>query len=118
MSKKILSVLILSGVLAIFVMPLMASATSLTAPPATGGIADVATVIGKVFTPLWQLAAGLAVIMFIVAGILFLTSMGDPGKLATARAAVIWGVVGLIVAIIAFSIVNIVGGWFGGAAAK
>jgi NAD/NADP transhydrogenase beta subunit len=54
--------------------------------------------------------------MFIVAGILFLTSMGDPGKLATARAAVIWAVVGVVVAIIAFSIINIVGGWFGGPA--
>ena len=60
------------------------------------------------------LAAGalfgcIAVIMFVAAGILFLTAQGAPEKLKEARAAVLWGVVGVVVGIIAFTIIRIVG---------
>lgn len=57
---------------------------------------------------IWPLCFGLAIIMFIVAGIMFITSNGDPGKVASARNAVIWGVVGVIVAVAAFSIPYII----------
>lgn len=57
---------------------------------------------------MWMLFFVLAVIMFIVAGIIFLTAQGDPGKVAQARQFVLWGVVGIVVAILAFSIVTIV----------
>ncbi len=110
MSKKYLSALILLGVLTISVAPFVASADMWTVPTA-GKVTDIKTIMTAIFTPLWQLFAGIAVIMFVVAGVLFLTSMGDPGKLATARNAVIWGVVGIVVAVIAFSIVTIVSGW-------
>ena len=58
-------------------------------------------------------AAGLifgaiAVICFVIAGVLFLTSRGDAEKLKAARSSVIWGFAGVIVGIIAFSIIGIV----------
>lgn len=56
----------------------------------------------------WPIFAGLAIIMFIYAGIMFLTSSGDPGKLTTARNAVIWGVVGIIVALLSYGIIGFV----------
>jgi len=51
---------------------------------------------------------GVAVIMFVVAGVLFLSAQGEPEKLKQARAAVIWGVAGVIVGILAFSIIAVV----------
>lgn len=58
-----------------------------------------------VFDLVWILAGGIAIIMFAVAGIKFLTSQGNPGKLEEARQAVIWAVVGTVVVILAFSAV-------------
>jgi len=113
MIKKYLSGLTLFLVFAILVAPLTIFATggTLITVPTNVNIC-VSCILANVFTPLWQLAAGLAVIMMIVAGILFITSNGEPGKITTAKQAVIWGIVGLLVAIIAFSIVTIVGKWF------
>ncbi len=51
----------------------------------------------------WPVFVGLVFTMFIWAGVLFLTAQGDPGKLETARKAVIWAVVGVVVGIFAFS---------------
>jgi hypothetical protein len=60
-----------------------------------------------------EMAAGLifgavAVISFVIAGILFLTANGEPEKIKTARSAVIWGIAGVVVGILAFSIIAIV----------
>ncbi len=49
-----------------------------------------------------------AVVMMIMGGISFITSQGDSAKVAKARNTILYGVVGLIVAILAFAIVNFV----------
>lgn len=49
-----------------------------------------------------------AVIMIIVGGIFYVKSMGDPGKTKRARDTIIYGVVGLIVALLAYAIVALV----------
>lgn len=90
------------------IVPISVSALSPSTPPG-GGITGLDVILANVAKLVWQLFAGIAIIMFVVAGILFLTSAGDPGKVATARQAVIWGVIGIIVAILAFSILQIVG---------
>ena len=41
-------------------------------------------------------------------GISFATSQGDSGKVAKARNTILYGVVGLVVALLAFAIVNFV----------
>ncbi len=51
----------------------------------------------------WPIFLGVVVIMFIYAGFLFLTAQGEPGKVSEAKKALIWAVVGIIVAIFAFS---------------
>lgn len=61
-------------------------------------------VINRVLSFIWPLFIGFAVIMFIVAGLLFLSAQGDPGKVRDARNAVVWGVVGVVVGIISFSL--------------
>lgn len=69
---------------------------------------NVVGIMSGIITIFWQFFAGMSVVMFIVAGILFLLSSGDPGKVKTAKDAFLWGVVGIVVAIIAFSILSIV----------
>jgi len=76
-----------------------------------GGQGWVKAIMGRLIGPFAQLAGGLAVIMFIFAGILFITSNGEPGKINIAKQAVIWGVVGIVVATVAFSIDGIVKSW-------
>ena len=55
------------------------------------------------------LFAGTVAVFFVIfGGIKLLTSSGDPGKVDSARKTIIWAVVGLIVVISSFMIVNIV----------
>ena len=49
-----------------------------------------------------------AVIFIIVGGVQYVTSAGDSGKAAKARNTILYSVIGLIVAILAFAIVNFV----------
>lgn len=58
-----------------------------------------------------------AVVVIILGGFTFMTSQGDAGKVMKGRNTILWGVVGLVVALLAFAIVNFVlNGAFGGAA--
>ncbi len=50
----------------------------------------------------------IAVVVIIVGGISFITSQGDPGKVMKARNTILYGVVGIVVALSAFLIVNFV----------
>lgn len=49
-----------------------------------------------------------AVAVIIIGGIFFVTSQGDASKVTRARNTILYGVVGLIVALLAFAIVNFV----------
>ncbi|MCX6718726.1 MAG: hypothetical protein NTY81_03990 [Candidatus Staskawiczbacteria bacterium] len=69
---------------------------------------SIQTLSVAVANVVWVVFTGIAVICFIIAGIMFLTAGGAPEKLGTARASLIWGIAGIIVAILAFSIINIV----------
>jgi hypothetical protein len=57
---------------------------------------------------LWPAVVGLTVVMIVYAGIMFITASGDPERLTKAKAAVIWAVVGLVVAILAYSVPAII----------
>lgn len=59
-----------------------------------------------------------AVAVIVVGGILFVVSTGESAKVARAKNTILYGVVGLVVALLAFAIVNFVlGSVFGGGAA-
>lgn len=74
----------------------------------SGNIGSIEALIDVIEKYLWIVFGLIAVIAFVVAGILFLTAGGDPEKVKQARTAFIWGVVGVIVGILAFSIVQII----------
>lgn len=66
---------------------------------------DVLTIIINVIV---GVVGFVAVAMIVMGGISFATSQGDTAKVAKARNTILYGVVGLIVALLAFAIVNFV----------
>ena len=58
---------------------------------------------------MWIAFCAIVVICFVVAAILFLTSMGNAEKVSQARSAFIWGIAGVVVGILAYSITTIIG---------
>lgn len=66
----------------------------------------------------WPIFVGASVVMLIWAGILFLTAQGEPEKIQKAQKAVMWAVIGIVVAILAFSAVNIIRTVIGGPPAQ
>lgn len=72
--------------------------TDSTAPSVVEGLINgIISVVGIV-----------AVIVIVVGGQRFIVSQGDPSKITAARGMIIYGVVGLIVALLAFAVVNFV----------
>lgn len=75
------------------------------------GISDNSDLMG-ILTTIINVIVGVvgfvAVVMIVVGGISFVTSQGDSGKVAKARNTILYGVVGLVVALLAFAIVNFV----------
>lgn len=76
-------------------------------PKLEDGIKDIVNIL------LFILGA-IAVIMIIIGGIRYTTSNGDAGSIKSAKDTILYAVVGLVVAILAYAIVNFVIGAFGG----
>lgn len=74
-------------------------------PPATNPVTGDGGVIEDVANILALAAAVIAVIVVIIAGITMMTSNGDAGKITNSRNAIIYTVVGLLVIVIARTIV-------------
>lgn len=68
----------------------------------------VFTVIRSVISVLLVVAGIIAVIMIIVGGIQFSTSAGDPAHTKKAKDTVLYSIVGLVVSVMAYVIVNFV----------
>lgn len=67
----------------------------------------------RILKVLWQIFVGVAIVMFTVAAGLFLSAQGNPEDIKKAQKAFLWGVVGMIVGLLAFIIHNIVRGILG-----
>jgi len=93
----------------LLILPTIALA-GLTQPPQPGqGVAiDPCAIFNLTLNFIWPIFIGIAVLIFIYAGFLFLTAAGEPGKVSTARHALIWAIVGLAVALLAYSMVVII----------
>lgn len=60
---------------------------------------------------LWVIGV-VSVIMIIVGGLRYVLSQGDAGKIKSAKDTILYSVIGLVVALLAFAIVNYVLGYF------
>jgi len=73
---------------------------------------NAASMVQDVINILLYVLGIIAVIMIIIGGIRFSTSDGDPAGVKSARNTIIYAIVGLVVAIMAYAIVNLVLGYF------
>lgn len=64
--------------------------------------------IGNVLNTIYGLIAIIAVVMIVIAGVKYMTSQGDPGKVAGAKNTIMYAIIGLIIVIFAFAITNFV----------
>ena len=79
-------------------------------PGEVGAITDQVTLTNTVIRLIswfaWIIALA-AVVMGLYAGILFITAGGDSGKVETARNILLYAIIGIVVAIVAFGLVAI-----------
>tara|TARA_B100001105_G_scaffold254789_1_gene251623 strand:+ start:2231 stop:2518 length:288 start_codon:yes stop_codon:yes gene_type:complete len=69
-------------------------------------------VLGNILNTVYFLAAIVAVIVIIVAGLSYSTSGGDSGKITKAKNQILFAVIGLVAVLAAFAITNFVIGQF------
>ncbi|KKP41490.1 MAG: hypothetical protein UR46_C0034G0006 [Parcubacteria group bacterium GW2011_GWA1_33_6] len=103
MNKKLVLFFALSILL---VLPVLSLAIDFPAEPGAR-IINIQEIINGILLILWWIFLTIVIISFLITGILFLTAQGDQGKLDKLKKAVIWGLVGILVAILAFSIISI-----------
>jgi len=73
---------------------------------------DAQDIIKNVINTILVVLGMIAVIMIIIGGIRYTTSNGDPGSIKSAKDTILYAVVGLVIAILSFAIVNFVLGRF------
>ncbi len=71
-----------------------------------GGIMDIITLLASVI-------AVLAVLMIVISGIMYMTSLGDPARASKAKDTLTYAVIGLIIALLAWVIVKSIAVAFG-----
>lgn len=98
---KLLSTILVSSFMFMFVIvPVVFAQVAVTGGPSTiDELIDLIDRIGKWFQAIVLL---IAIIMIIYAGLTWMTAGGDEEKLGKARKILIWGLVGLGIAIFAF----------------
>lgn len=105
MSKKIALFFLVTM---IWVAPFSVFAAEFGTPPAiqTNPIDSsyIGNLIGKILDVIWIAFIAFAIIMFIVAGFQFLAAQGEPEGVGKARKFVLWGIIGVAIAVAAFSI--------------
>lgn len=73
-----------------------------------GKESDLMGTVKTVINVVLSVVGVIAVAVIILGGISFITSQGDTSKVTKARNTILYGVVGLVVALLAFAIVNFV----------
>ena len=82
--------------------------TNNTVCNATTTDTSIGTVIKNVINTLLYLLGAAAVVVIVVAGILYVTSGGETASVTRAKNMLLYAVVGLIIALLAYAIVNFV----------
>ncbi len=100
MNKKIVTI---SSLMILLGAPVAVLALIFPPTPPGAGF-NLLVLINTILNLIWPVFIGFSVIMFIVAGFNFLTAEGDPTKVKESMKAVIYGVAGVVVGIIAFSL--------------
>ena len=73
-----------------------------------GGSASLMTVASNLLTAIASLVGIIAVIGIIIGGVQYATSAGDASKAKRAKNTILYSIIGLVVALLAWAIVNFV----------
>ena len=73
-----------------------------------GNTTNVESVVATVINTILYVVGILAVVMVIFGGVKYTTSAGDQAKVTKAKNTILYGLIGLVVAILAYAIVNFV----------
>lgn len=71
---------------------------------------DIGVVMSNIIKIVIAVIGIVAVIVIIISGVTFLTSQGDPAKVKRAKDTILYAVLGLILSVLAYTIVNFVSG--------
>ncbi|OYX42854.1 hypothetical protein B7Y94_02845 [Candidatus Saccharibacteria bacterium 32-49-12] len=112
--KRVIGLILISALLAL--TPLVASAATPdlwgaceagdTSPICQSQDEEVSDFVTPVINFMLALVGVLAVVMIIVGGIKYITSAGDTSKVTAAKNTILYAVIGLVVAILAYAIVS------------
>ena len=69
-----------------------------------------ASALQTILSTVFLLAGGIALIFIVVGGLKYVLSAGDPSQTAKAKDTILYAVIGLIIALLAFVIVGLVSG--------
>lgn len=70
--------------------------------------ADAQNTVKNILNTVFAWVGTIAVIVVIIGGVFYIISQGDPGKVARAKNAILYALIGLIVTLLSFAIVNFV----------
>jgi len=73
-----------------------------------GANTDLMATVKTILNAVFGVIGIIAVIMIILGGVTYATSQGDPNKVKKGKDTILYGIIGLIVALLAFAIVNFV----------
>lgn len=65
-------------------------------------VGPIETIVNNIVAVITYIAAGITVILWIVTGLLFLSSMGDPSKLSVAKKALFASIGGTVLVVLAY----------------
>jgi hypothetical protein len=74
---------------------------------------NIVDIIKNIVTLLFNFALVLTPVMVVVAGIMFVTAAGDPGRISTAKSILLWTIVGLVIIILSRGLVAVLGAIIG-----
>lgn len=74
----------------------------------TGGTVSLESSISNILNAVYLVLGIVGVVMIIIGGVNYAMSQGDPGKVQKAKNTVLYGIIGLVVALLAFAITQFV----------
>ena len=69
---------------------------------------DATARVGNILNTVFFWAAIVAVLVIIIGGVMYITAQGDKAKIVRAKSAILYAVIGLIVVLLSFAIVNFI----------
>lgn len=97
-----------AGAINIFEQPCEGNSRSPICESAGSGGDDITSLVANIINTLLFLSGIIAVIFIIIGGVRYTIAQGDSGQLASAKNTIMYAVIGLVVAMAAFAIVNFV----------